>query len=354
MWILRLHLAKGIISATLIVLTIICLLNFVFIFVDEISRTNSNYDLIQAFLYVSFRSIFFIVQLFPVSLLIGSIFFLSKISQQSEITVILASGVSKLKIFLNILGIGLMIIILAMLFYEYVVPKSQQIAIGIKSKHINYKGYNKTKNGNWLLQGDSFLHIKKMYSTKNMTGITVFNFAGTNLKSIIKAKESYIDSKSNLVLLKSVKTNFNPQKVTNTKHKKITIPTNISKNILQKMQVSTKVLSSSELIKHYNFLKQNNQETKEIELELWQRLSYPVNSIIMLMLSFPFVIRSSRNSSLSKKIFAGVIFGTLYFVFCSVVEQLSLILTIPIWIPVFTPAIIFGLLSIYMYRNSHQ
>jgi lipopolysaccharide export system permease protein len=108
--------------------------------------------------------------------------------------------------------------------------------------------------------------------------------------------------------------------------------------LLLNLGVEPAFLSMTELFDYISFLHDNEQRSPEYEVVFWSKLLVPVLSVLLLLLSLPFVIRDMRNADMGKHLMAGAITGVLFFLvsrtagFAGVVYDMSPLLVA--WLPV--------------------
>jgi lipopolysaccharide export system permease protein len=98
-------------------------------------------------------------------------------------------------------------------------------------------------------------------------------------------------------------------------------------------------LSLTELLGFIANLEERGQNAGRYRLALWQKLSLPVMTAAMIMLSLPFVFGPARSASLGWRIMAGAIIGVAFFFLNQILGYIGLITQIsPAW-TTFIPAL---------------
>ena len=95
-------------------------------------------------------------------------------------------------------------------------------------------------------------------------------------------------------------------------------------------------LSLSELYSIIANLQKREQNPGRYRLALWQKLSLPVMTAAMIMISLPFVCGPTRSASLGWHIMVGAIIGVAFFFLNQILGYTGLILQIsPFWTTLF-------------------
>jgi len=86
----------------------------------------------------------------------------------------------------------------------------------------------------------------------------------------------------------------------------------VSSDVLKSISISPESLSAIDLREQIRYLKDNQLDSRRIELAFWVKIASPLSTLVMLMLSLPFVFASQRSGGAGQKIFIGIILGILY------------------------------------------
>jgi|GEM_PF-3657414 len=352
MRILRLYLARETFLATLVVLLILLAVLLLFLLIDELGDLSPGYDIVIALAVVALKLPTWIVRIFPLALMIGTIFALGRLADQSELTVIRSSGISTNSILYSVLLAGLIPIICMLLMAEYVVPRSEFNAQNIYNAAHNKFLFQKTRYGVWLRNKDNFLHIGKMLSVSNMQDITYYKFSKNQLQKAISAPNGRIDNNGMLYFYQPQTYEFTRTAVKTHQDKILVIKTGMSPHMLAQIQIEPNIQASKDLLEQRNYLKQNLFDTTQIDYALWSRLSYPFTSFLMLFLAFPFVLGSNRIKTASQRIFTGIMVGLVFFTISRILEQIGLLYYVPGWFSYFAPIVMFFILGLVLYRRT--
>jgi len=80
-------------------------------------------------------------------------------------------------------------------------------------------------------------------------------------------------------------------------------------DLIDSLKKEPKELTTWNIIKQIQFLSKNKQTSSIFEVELYKRLIKPVTLIAMILLAMLFIFGSTRNVSLGRKIFLGIVLG---------------------------------------------
>ena len=158
------YIARHIISSSATVLLVLLAIFTFFLLIDEFDQVGrGSYGVPQAFFYTVLRLPGLIYELFPMAALIGSLLGLGTLMRNGEITVIRAAGVSKVRVVKAVMKAGLVLVVSAMIFGEFVAPAAEGYAREYRSMAINDRITLQSGNGFWARDGNSSSTFVKCY-----------------------------------------------------------------------------------------------------------------------------------------------------------------------------------------------
>ena len=124
-------------------------------------------------------------------------------------------------------------------------------------------------------------------------------------------------------------------------------PVLVSVQLLQSLSISPESLSLTNLSDQVAYLKKNNLDSDRVELAYWIKLTSPLATIVMLMLSLPFVFASQRSGGAGQKIFIGILLGIAYVLANKLLTHLGLTYGLSPALSAFLPLLLFLSFSIF-------
>jgi len=123
------------------------------------------------------------------------------------------------------------------------------------------------------------------------------------------------------------------------------VPNLVSADVLKSLSTSPDALSAQNLYDQAQYLKANQLDSRAIELAFWVKIASPFATIVMLMLSLPFVFSSQRAGGAGQKIFIGIMLGIVYVLVNKLLTQLALANGLSPALSAFMPLIFFFLVA---------
>ena len=194
------YLAREIYSSIALVFSALVML---FAFLDLIHELNmmgqASYSLGYVLLFVLLSVPGHIYELFPVAVLIGTIFALVQMAASSELTVYRCSGTSLRQMVTALIKIGLPLVVLCFMCGEFLAPPCERLAqeLRLKAQHAEVS-VKEFRSGVWAKDGRSFINVKDVMPDTSLVNISIYKFdSHYHLRTITAAKRAtYVDENS--------------------------------------------------------------------------------------------------------------------------------------------------------------
>ena len=182
------------ISIIMIMLGLIALFSF-FDFLQEINDLGKNkYGLSQIIIFVILSIPGHIYEIIPLSVLIGSMYAIGQLSQNSELIVMRASGLSIRKIASSLIYVGLFFSIFTLIVGDLITPGSEKSAQQLKISATDSSVSQEFKSGFWIKDGNNFVNIENVMPDASLRDIHIYEFdKDFNLRTITNAEKGIFD-----------------------------------------------------------------------------------------------------------------------------------------------------------------
>ncbi|NBW02066.1 MAG: LptF/LptG family permease, partial [Betaproteobacteria bacterium] len=109
-------------------------------------------------------------------------------------------------------------------------------------------------------------------------------------------------------------------------------------------------MSSLELYRYIQYLKQNKQQSERYEIAFWKRLVYPWVIWVMMLLALPAAFLQARSGAVGTRVFAGILIGVAFHLLNSLFSHLGVLTTWPAPLMALFPSIMaLGLAGFFLY-----
>lgn len=286
-----------------------------FAFLDLIHELNvmgtGNYKLGYVLLFVLLTVPGHIYELFPVAVLIGTIFALVQMAANSELTIYRSSGASLKQMIGALLRIGLPLVALSFLCGEFLAPPSERLAQELRLRAQNAEvSLKEFRSGVWVKDGHSFVNVKNVLPDTSLLNVSIYEFDDSyHLRAITSAKQASYVAESLWRLQGVTQTRFDAQGDTVLNQPEMDWKSSLNPDILSVLLVVPEQMSAWNLYQYTRHLRENHQKTARYEIAMWNKLVYPLAVLVMMLLALPFAAHHRREGGISAKIFIGIVLG---------------------------------------------
>ena len=340
MKILDRHIRKTILASVFSTLIVLIGLFTFFEFIDELdSLGKGNYGLFDAIMFVLLKIPSLAYHLFPLAGLIGSLIALGTLMSQNEIIIMQNAGISFQRIVYSIMKPGVIVIIIAIILGEFIVPVTEQYANYTRSVKINDQITLKTRNGLWVREGQSYLNVRTILPGNTIKYIYMYSFDNNN--RLIKS--SYADSAS----YHNGKWHLKNVSQTHISNRAVTLDTNLDETwdsllrpgLLSLVTIKPENLSIFDLVNYTKYLKKNNRNSQTYRQAFWSKIFYPLSSGVLIFLAIPIVLGATQTQNLGQRIFIGVVIGLIFHIINQAMGNIGLVYNLPPLATVVSPIV---------------
>jgi len=348
------YIAKTIILGTLMALLVLSgLLAFVD-FVSELSKVGrGQYGLIDAIFYVFLSLPKRIYEIFPTSVLLGSLLSLGALASNSELTVMRASGLSVMRIVRSVLQAGFILVVFVALVGEVLVPSSERQAQTIKAVGLQQNISLGGTHGFWLRDGMRYMHVGKVYPDLHLENLEIYELdENKKLKRVTNANSAQFVN--------------NTWKLRGVKHSTITKtgidndsldvdewPELLNPDFFNVVSVKPGNMSAIDLYHYSNYLQQNELDASQYRLAFWIKVITPLTSLVMLLIAIPFVFSSQRSGASGQHVLIGLLLGIGFFMLNRTMNHLGQVYGIHPLLSAALPVVLVAIAGVFAIRRVH-
>lgn len=337
------HLAREIYASTALVLLAFLMLFAFFDLIHELeSIGKGNYQLQHALGYVALTLPGRLYELFPIGVLIGTLYALTLLARHSEITVLRAAGLSTRGFLLTLVRIGLVFATITFLVGEFLAPPAEQVAQQLRLKAMGALVAQEFRSGLWVKDEHSFVNVSEVLPDASLRDMRIFEFDDSfQLLSISQAKSGHYLSEGNWLLVDAVRTVFSNGSARVERFGETGWKSALNPDLLAILMIVPERMSLVNLYQYIRHLSGNQQKTDRYEIAMWKKLTYPFAALVMMALALPFAYMQDRMGVVSVRVFMGIMLGIGFHMLNGLFSSLGVINN---WTPFFsaiTPSAIF-------------
>jgi lipopolysaccharide export system permease protein len=289
-----------------------------FAFLDLIHELNvmgqDKYHMGYVLLFVVLTIPGHVYELFPVAVLVGTIFALVQMAASSELTIYRSSGASLWQMMGALFKIALPLVMLSFVFSEFIAPPSERMAQQLRLKAQNAQvSLKEFRSGVWVKDEHSFVNVKNVMPDTSLSNINIYQFDETyHLRAITNAKRASFIESGRWQLEDVLETRFDKQgtsaKTAGTQEWRSAL----NPSILGVLLVVPEQMSAYDLYLYTRHLQDNRQQSLRYEIAMWSKLVYPFALMVMMLLALPFASYHRRAGGIGAMIFMGIVLGLVF------------------------------------------
>lgn len=289
-------------------------------------------------------------EIFPVTVLIGTLLGLSTLALNSELVAMRAAGVSKARIVGATLKTGSVLVVLAILAGEYVVPAAETQAQTGRAQALSMS-FRQGDTGLWLRDGASFVNIGEVLPDLSLLHVNIYDVAVdfTLHRHTFAARAVYRGDAWRLEKVRA--SDIGLERIATDAQPAVGWRTEITPSVVAVFSTRPEALSIAQLRAYIRHLRSNNQDVRRYVLVFWQKCFMPLATALMILLAAPFVLRPARGGGMAQRIFTGVALGLVFVVVNRSLGYLALIYGVPPLIAAVAPLLLFLGLAMGLMRR---
>jgi lipopolysaccharide export system permease protein len=324
---LRTYLAREIYGATLFVFAAFLSLFAFFDLINELTDLGrGQYRLQHALAFVALSIPSHVYELFPVAVLIGTLYAVSHLASNSEFTVMRGAGLAPWQATTTLFRIGIVFVVATIVFGELITPVSERAAKQLKLSVTSSIVAQEFHTGLWVKDDRRFVNVREVQPDTSLTDIRVFEFDDQyRLRSISIAQHGRYMGKNTWRLQDVVQTGFAASGSSVQKFAEMDWSSVLTPDILAVLFVLPERMSAWNLYQYTRHLSENRQKTERYEIAMWKKLVYPFASLVMMALALPFAYVHVRAGGIGVKVFSGIMLGVFFHMLNSLFSHLGLL-----------------------------
>ena len=296
-------------------------------------------------------------ELFPIAVLIGTIYALSRLAQSSEFTILRTSGLGPGRALrmLALLGVGFGT--LNFMVGDLAAPASERAAVRLKSQFSG--GLRVGGAGAWLKekrtdpQGERSwsVNVGAMAPSGLLEELLLLEFdADGRLRTRIAAPQARVEEDGSWTLRQAAVMQWpvpgtdNPQ-VLQQLHAELKWTTTLRADVVAAAVLPLSTMTTLELYRYSMHLSDQEQTAQRHLIRFWKKALYPLACLVMVALSLPFAYLHARAGGVSLKVFGGIMLGITFVLLNNLAGHIGLLREWTPWAAAALPSLLFLLMS---------
>ena len=347
-------------AVTFVTLAFLSLFYFID-FVEELDDVGRGaYRAQHAALYCLLELPGHFYELFPIAVLIGTIYAMARLAQSSEFTILRTGGLGPGRALRLLATLGLAFGVVTFVVGDYVAPVSD--AKGASFRATLRGGSAGGGSSAWLRdrrmagpdesppgeRADS-INIGKVRPGGVLEDVRIFEFdaEGRQLLRIEAARGQVEQGRWRLSDVRLTRWSPEPGDRLPAEERRATLEwkTQLSPAVVGAAVSSLRSMSTVDLWRYVSHLSENEQAAQRQAIQFWKKALYPAACLVMVGLALPFAYLHARAGGISVKVFGGILLGISFVLLNNVSSHLGLLRDWVPWVAASAPSVLYLLLS---------
>lgn len=320
--------------------------------IDDFVANEAPLKDIVFYYYMNFVP-YFVNMFSPLFVFITVIFFTSRLAADSEIIAILSGGISYRRMMVPYMAAAALIALVSLGLNLYVIPRANETRVGFEMKYIKHKDEFKRDNVHYQIAPGQFVFVQS-FSSWNKTAykFTLESFEGNTLVSKLTADAAVWDTTFNGWHLRK----YFLRDFSNSLNEKVTVGDQLDTVIALTVDDFYRNDKTVQTLSYRNLKKlistQNMRGDANVmyaEIELQRRWALPFSALILTIMGVSLSSRK-RRGGIGWNIALGIGLAFSYILFLRFSEMFVYTGTLPPYIALWLPNVLFVLIAAILYR----
>jgi lipopolysaccharide export system permease protein len=339
-------------------------------FVDELGRSDPNLStppVWRAALVTLLRAPAHLYDLTPISLLIGTIYALSRMAQASEFTILRTGGLGPGRALGLLLVPGLLGAALTFATGEWISPVTQRWATEVSKGP--QASTRLSQQGVWLKdtwddpsgeRRQAAIRIRAVRADGELDQVLILEFTDdARLTRRIEAASARVDAEGQWTLRQAQTSSWpragatlqteraaSPDALTDVRSEQMAWRSSLGADVVRAAVSPMTSMTTTDLWRYSAHLGRQAQSSQRYDIEFWRRVFYPLSCLVMSALALPFAYLHGRAGGVSLKVFGGVMLGISFVLLNNLAGHIGLLNQSTPWLASAWPALLYGLMSL--------
>ncbi len=327
-------------------------------FVDELRWVNTasaqGYQVRHAVAFVATLAVSSVYELLPITVLIGSVFVMARMAQNSEFTVLRTSGLDPWRALRTMLGLGLVFTLVTFAIGDFLVPLADRAGQFLRAKYLREITVGQT--GAWLREKQTerafWVNVGTLQPDGSMGRIRIIEYdTAGHLTSITEAARGEFSGAQAWTLQDVRRTEFKTRvgdtnRATIERLSEYNWPTTLTSEMAAVALLKPDRMPIIDLLQFMRHLDANDQASQRYAIEFWRKVFYPLSCLVMVVLALPFAYLHFRTAGISRYVFIGVMTGISFFLLNNLFGHFGNLRNWWPWLAAAAPGLIYSVLSL--------
>lgn len=352
---------RDVVAAVLFVAVAFLSLFFFIDFVDELGDVGrGGYTAFNAFVASLLEAPGNFYEIFPIAVLIGTIFSMSRLAQSSEFTILRTGGLGPGRALSLLALLGVAFAAITFVVGDYVAPPLERESVLLKAEHKG--GLRFGGAGAWLRDSietpegmrHASVNVERTAPDGTLENVRIFEFDDQGrLVRRISAVTGRVDANATWHLRDAEVTHWPRDvgvgsgggRVLQERRAELPWQSSLAPSVVAAALLPVSTMSTVELYRYASHLTEHEQAAQRHAIQFWKKALYPLACLVMMALALPFAYLHARAGGVSIKVFGGILLGISFVLMNNVAGHLGLLKNWTPWVVASAPSLLYLLMS---------
>lgn len=332
-----------------VVLLLLILFSFMALAEELEDVGQGSFTTFDAFRVVVYTSPRRMVDMMPVTMLLGGLLGLGGMANHNELLAARAAGMSRRRIARPVLVMGIGVTLAVGAIQWLAVPKAERQAIEVRARTLQDIGVDPSGDVEfWTRSGDHFVRVNEVLHGQLLTDLEVYTIDDQGrVLQLVQARHAALAEADDWRLDDVTVTSLAGAQVREEHFETMLWPGLLSSRQAAILMRPLESLSLWDLVRLIAILRANGLNDSQHRIVLWQQLSVPVVMLGMALLAVPLLLGSVRRISAGTRIVIGGAIGIGFYLLQQVASHLAGLFALSPPLLIMTPAVLLLAVSVY-------
>ncbi len=303
---------------------------------------EGEFELSDAFKVVALTTPNRVVDLLPVTALMGGLMGFGAMANHQELVVLRTAGMSPWRIALPVWYAAITLVAASLLLQFLVIPGAERQAVQARSKSLLTTAVASGETlAFWTRSGRYLVRVQDVQFSRSLRNIEIYQLdAGGHLSGSYLAAQADIIGDEDWILTDVVHRRFHTDSITLEALASLHWRGLFSRKQTESLILPVQSLSPFDLLQYIHYLDGNKINTQRVETIFWRQVSVPISVVAMSLLSLPFLLGSMRKTAASQRVMAGGLVGMVFYLAQQITGNLAGLLNLEPAVMVMLPSVI--------------
>jgi len=293
------------------------------------------------------------LDLLPVTALLGVLIGLGAMANNQELTVLRAAGYSVGRIAWPVVEVVIAATVIVLILQFFVVPDLELSAARVRAKTSIETTIVSDEGGSWTRSGNRFVRIGQIIQHGELRDVEIFALGeDAQLEEVMQATSVQVLDGGQWLLRDVTVTDLSSGEITEEHLNSKVWRSFLSAQQTSALIVPVEAMAPLALYRYIRQLDENDLDTHRYRVMLWQQLSIPIGLLAMALLGFPFLLGSGRAISAGQRAAIGGSIGILFYLFEQMIGHFAILFELSPAPAAFAPDLVLLTLALVILRRA--